>query len=355
MKFSIPYNGDIELAKELFSRYACTGKLYEIYAAPDPSLIGSGRRPLIEKFVHGKGRGKIYDPGAYNQNLEEGMKLSKKNGVRFNLLFNGTIEKDEEEKVSQLTEYIEYFYKKSLLSAITVGDLKLLSLIPFKEKFPKLEICASVYIRVNSVEKVTQFMNLGIDTIILSPEVNREIALIQKIKAQTGVRIKLIANEGCIPYCPKKIQHQYETSHYAVENSIKDLIKKETKKGFPKVRCHHLFEEDLSLIFKSPWMRPQDLLYYKDLVDCVKLAGRERKTGEILKLAEAYFSGLFEGDLRDILDTLRHFEHPIPNHILPENFFQKVTACSNDCNGCRFCNELAAKLKEIFDRESSTK
>jgi collagenase-like PrtC family protease len=216
-----------------------------------------------------------------------------------------------------------------------------------------LEICASVLGDIDSVEKAAQFAEAGADIITPDVGVNRDLRLLNKIKAVSGAKIKLMVNEGCLYRCAYRKFHFNLTSHRSREPRGIALTRGGDVYADFFRHCVERSANDLSQVIKSCWIRPEDLCKYGEITDYFKIVGRCQPKDKVVQDISAYMQQNWSGNLFDLLcASLQRFgvayNAYIDNRKLEEfRFFEKVTSCDRDCDSCNYCDELAARLIRV--------
>lgn len=129
-----------------------------------------------------------------------------------------------------------------------------------------------------------------------------------------------------------------------------------------KCTLHEL--EEPSEIIKSPWIRPEDISEYFNLgINFIKISSRRMPADWILRCANAYISGHYDGNLFDLIGRPIHrftaydplfdsIEGLPPIEIVIDNntldgfidFFKKgKIRCSEGCENCNYCQDIAEK------------
>jgi len=187
--------------------------------------------------------------------------------------------------------------------------------------------------------------------LILDRSLNRDMARLADTSAalraaRPGLKLLLMANEGCLLDCPYKPAHD---AHIALANA--GLCRDRT---FPMNRdlgCLRRFLDDPAAVLASPFIRPEDAALYAPHVDALKLCGRNLGTHFLQQTLTAYMAGSHPGNLLDLLDTLSDLaDHlHVPANALPPDFAERVTTCDKDCRACRWCDRLMARIAERRD------
>jgi len=179
--------------------------------------------------------------------------------------------------------------------------------------------------------------------IILDRSLNRRPEALNTLARQShrvypDIKLALLANEGCIAYCPFKPAHD---SHIALSNIA---VATDTHAINAALGCKRYFREQPHKLFRSPFIRPEDVARYEDSVDLIKLCGRTLGTAFLQRLVEAYIRRSYSGNLLDLLDSLDWMvpERYIANDQLPGDFCSRMSECNDDCRECNYCHELLA-------------
>lgn len=227
----------------------------------------------------------------------------------------------------------------------------------------RLEAVPSVNCMIDSSQRAMAWLRLversGFrvpSRLVLDRGLNRELEPLKQcslvIREQyPGLRLLLLANEGCLPHCPYKPAHD---AHLAVARMPKDggtgLGCGDQTYGMNRdFGCLSEFRHHPWLLFTSPFIRPEDIHRYEGVVDGIKVCGRERGGRTFLEQAvKAYLEEKYTGNLLGIMDTLGEFEDrwEVENEALPTDFHDRVTGCRKDCDSCGWCTELEKYVRE---------
>lgn len=323
VKFSIPYNSDLETVEEIIRKYKT--RIEEIYFAID-SNIASASKPSVK------------GPG-----VDEARRLVKilaKNRIKSNILINAAYEGNRNPQ--RMKDFIRSI---GGVNGITIADLYLLEV--FKGFGPKMHI--SRVAQLNSVEKIRRILTRYPDlTINIDNDLNRDLAALKKIYSLKdhfpNFRIKLMVNEGCLFHCTGRTRHSWLICLGETEKKYFGHI-------FNCLYQASLGEVDKEMI-KSPFIRPEDLSFYEKnrVVDIFKLAGRQIQGRRLLTTVDAYMRKGYAGSLLDLMGTRvminfsQKYLFDIDNKRFPKDFIRKVTACDKFCAGCNYCADLAGKV-----------
>ncbi len=252
---------------------------------------------LSSDFVGG-GRGSYLLPGVTKGKVERYVEEAHQNGIKFNYLLNAACLDNKEftmqgqKKLRQLLDWLVDIK----VDLVTVAIPYLLEFI--KMRHPQLKVCISLYAGVDTIEKLKYWENLGADIIILSPNINRKIRLLKDIVKCKKCEIELIANFACLYDCPYRFYHSVFQSHASQGGHVLH--------GFAIdyciLSCSYARINNPTEIIRSPWIRPEDIDYYKDIgIDRFKLIDRTKSAEKTLSIVNAYTNKYYEGNLVDLL------------------------------------------------------
>lgn len=355
LAFSVPFNGDPALL-DIFSHInkVSNASIREVFLSGPIEHCPSGRI-------------------AYNGNLEmfaETVKRIHSMGMHVNLVMNSTCEGTtwySDGAFSYLHDFVSYMTDDLGIEAITVANPLIMAQV--HSWFPQVELCASVLGNVDCVERAQAFKKAGASVITPDTSINRDLTMLQRIVSETGVKLKLMVNEGCLRKCPFRSFHFNAVSHIQGSASRvgRGLSKEQFKQQCDKVAgelffasCNSILKDDHSQLLKSEWIRPEDLHHYAHITSYFKISGRTVATQAVKRMVQAYTNESYSGDLLDIMDSsLRVFSMSegarIDNMRLGETrFFETVTTCNHSCSSCGYCTDLAAKVV-TFDGEQRIK
>jgi collagenase-like PrtC family protease len=332
LRFSVPYNQDLETLRALLERREIGDTcISEVYLSGPNRYSGSGR--IVEALT--------------TEQMAFVLDEIHRHGVTANLLMNSTCEGADwysPSSWSAMMDFVQHMHLCHGLDAVTVANPLLAR--EFRRAFPKLGICASVLADIDCLERAILFVHAGADTITPEVSINRDLALLTAIKKRTGVRLKLMVNEGCLYKCAFRKFHFNYISHRSKELP-------ETEEDPFMRSCTRILAEDLTQILKSGWIRPEDTRKYHELSDFFKVVGRTRPRTHVLRSVHAYMEESWQGDLLDILDSSLNkfgleYGATLPNQGLGEaGFFEHVTSCGHDNSDCEYCRLLATRLIRI--------
>ncbi|MGA2400957.1 MAG: hypothetical protein ABSG91_04530 [Syntrophobacteraceae bacterium] len=212
----------------------------------------------------------------------------------------------------------------------------------------QIEAIPSVNCMLDSLDKVNAILDFISDTrfktpsrLILDRSLNRKMNTLAEItfllrKSYPNVQIELIANEGCLACCPYKLTHDCLIALGNMGEQVYPLRMNQD------LGCGRVLQRLPSRLFKSPFIRPEDIEAYEPYVDTLKLCGRTLGPSFLKEAVDAYLKGTFSGNLLELLDAMDWLARSlhVSNHELPADFLHRLTTCAGDCTACSQCKDL---------------
>lgn len=319
MKFSIGYNHDIKLL-DLLNVYE--DNIEAIYFPIPEQYLGSGRD--------------IPQNSSYPNEIPELINKCASLNIKSQLLLNATCEGKsglEKKLFSKIIDYIQRLKSLGLGSVIVTNPVYISEI---KKQIKGITIESSVNCYVKTVEHAWYLKDLGVDILTIDRDINRNIPLIKEIKKKTGLKIRILLNEGCLRNCPFRNMHYNYLSHGGPNhNRLIDNI-------FRSKFCIKIYLKNPAKVFSIPFIPPEALKYYANFIDYYKLSTRVFPTPRIESCLKAYINQDFNGNLLKILDSpgLSYFSFINYNELKKNNFFERIIKCNNNCDGCNYCSKL---------------
>jgi collagenase-like PrtC family protease len=332
LNFSIPYDGKPESLEKIFALQGLgSNTVKEVYIAGPQELSAAAR--IMPKISLDEFTGIVDKIHAA--------------GIRVNMLLNSVCEGSgwyQPEVMTSRINYVRLMHEEHGVETVTIANPIYIKEV--KKEIPGIEICASVLAAIDTVQRAIYFREIGADIIIPNSNINRDLDVLKEIKLQTGAELKLMVNQGCLYECPFERFHAGYVSHKSVEKNG-DKGSAEMVKIFFQ-NCSRLANEKREYVFRSPWIRPEDLRKYGEITSGFKIVGRSNPRWEMI--SRAYMQESWDGNLPELMDaSVRYFAAKnsvyIDNKSLDKyDFFEKVTSCGYKCGDCSYCKELAEKL-----------
>jgi len=351
MQLLVPTNWDPDLILPLSELEANV----QLYGVSPTSMIGSG------------GSGPDNVRMVENQ-AEEYIEQAHAAGLKFDYLLNApsmsNMEWDEDTH-QELLMHLGWICSIGA-DSVTVTMPYLVELI--KRQFPQLKVRLSTIAHVNSVARAKFFESLGVDSITLDINVNRDFGVLKAIRESVNCELTVLMNNLCLYQCPYEYYHHDGLGHASQSyNPLSGYYV-----DYCVLRCTMDRLSDISQIIKCRWARPEDVHLYEEIgIDMFKISGRSMPSERIVRAAAAYSSRHYEGNLYDIMNVItpkKGFadcgwpgltnttigsppKFYIDNQALEGflDFFRKQN-CLSGCSHCEYCERIANKVVR-FDRD----
>ncbi len=237
-----------------------------------------------------------------------------------------------------------------LVDGIIFNDFHLLQRISAEHPglAEKLEAVPDDSFGLDSFVKIDQLLNDISGTsfkkpaqVTLDVNVNRDLDsfnyLINKLRTSLPtVGIEVIANEGCLYYCPLRRSHKAKKALGKIFNLPRgDKLSRESG-------CVKLFVGNTHVLLQSPFIRPENINNYLCYVDTIKIYGADLGSRFLMNCIKAYIKGSYSGNLLDLLSSVNWLAEEvfIDNSRIPDNFFEIRSQCNRGCSVCGFCKNI---------------
>ena len=293
------------------------------------------------------------NPVPLQKMLVDDLKFCRSKGMTLDLLVNATCYGDTAFTTVQREDYFKHL--KELSSYGVVPEI-ITTTSPYIAKITKhfsesIDRRASVNMRLNSTLAMEYVAN-EFDSYYICRDVQRDLPTME-LFAEWGQKndkkLCMLANSGCLRYCPWQTFHETLLSH-----DFKHILPEVKELKIQPTLCSGLIaDRKFEEILRGSWIRPEDLHRYEPFVSVIKLSTREADRPDLI--LKAYTSGSFDGDLLQILDPgFSYFVAPqiFDNKSFPKEWSEGKIAgrCANDCTHCGKCTEV---LNMILKQDSS--
>jgi hypothetical protein len=234
-----------------------------------------------EPRTYGEVMGAEASDAAYRSLLD----IQEHMGIPISLTINAMNQPRElvEDKalLREFTNFIGGFYSDGVRHC-TISHVHLMNLGVLQDRFPAMHWKNTVNHRVCSAQEFIDYAVLGYRTIILDRSLNRnlaELARVKEVAEQRGCFTSVLAQEGCIPACPFKHEHDswqrdFEKDGgpsywHGVGHGTCGYLRKERAAISPGER-HALPRATTDII----WVDRDDFAAYAKVVDVFKFWGR---------------------------------------------------------------------------------
>lgn len=299
--------------------------------------------------------------------LESYIKKCNDIGVVFNYTLNTINPGSKEEMILQerdIKNHMRYLIDIGV-GRITLAHPLLMEML--REVDPNFPLEVSTIAEVRALSQIRYYKDrYNADRICLALERNRDISWLEKageLADEIGINLELLANEFCMVgaenYTTTCI---YRTTCYGAHATDTTQETAELFNCYPMDRCMTARAQSKAAYLKSKFIRPEDVSRYHDIgIRHMKITGRTGSTDYILKMAEAYLSGKYEGNLLGLwkqLDTIYSHRSELEDNtsIFIDNraldnfmdfwFRKKIFRCAEqDCGyECRYCDNFLKKV-----------
>lgn len=328
LEFSVPYNGDAVTLRQLIALQGRGGNVIrEIYLNAPQSITGSGRVGNVTTL----------------DEFAETVKVIREANIRVDITMNSTCDGGdwyEKETLERQIGFIRDMHEQQGVEAVTLANPFLIE--HARKACPDLEISASVLADIDCFSRAEAFALAGATTMTADTSLNRNLKLLRQIHEKLGVKLKLMVNEGCLDKCPFRKFHMNLISHKSQEE-------RDEGNAF-SFACGDIIGRDAGQIFKSNWIRPEDLRRYDGITRFFKIVGRDMMPSKVLRCTAAYMDESYDGNLFDLLCSSIgyfgiEFRAHIDNKALDKtNFFKRTSTCNRQCQRCTYCADLADEL-----------
>lgn len=280
-KFCVGLNGRpgfTELVLGKFSKH-----VHEVFVAAPASVCQTGRwghAPVSE------------------EEIERGVALAHRHGVRYNVLLNGLCLGGKQFSDPFLKNILRFvrFIESVGTDGVTAVDPAIIDLV---RKNSGLHITVGSWAEVVEPVRARRLAAHGVNRIVLHQNVYRDFEMLKKIRDAVDIELEIIPNQGCLYQCEWGVSHHNMTSHASV------LSEEERKElgGFnlPIKRCTAIRQSNPTEFLMSSLIRPEDLRIYEGLgFRLFKIAGRNRPTEWIINCLNAYVNGSYDGNVFDL-------------------------------------------------------
>ena len=230
---------------------------------------------------------------------DDALKKLSINNILLNLLLNANCYgKDSQSrsffnKIGNTIDYIKTTYG---LNSITTTSPLIAKFV--KNNFKDITLRASVNMEIGTVSAMEYVADL-FDGYYMKREYNRDFQKIKELKNWcdvNGKKLFMLANSGCLNFCPAHNFHDNLVSHeseiakmdnaYNFVGICRDFLKDE--KNYPK------------LLECTNFVRPENIYKYEGLFESVKLATRVHSNPKVI--LESYINQKYIGDILRLLE-----------------------------------------------------
>lgn len=226
----------------------------------------------------------------------EALRFAQQKGIQLDLLCNancygGRALSKEFEK--RLLGTVDELYSLGIpVEVVTTTSLAVAHMI--HKHFKGIRVRASVNMRLGEEKALRPLLPL-FDEFYLQREYNHDFNRIAELKkVLEGRPLLLLANSGCMPWCPGQIFHDNLVAHEEEISNTRNI------EGFMPYICWSYYREHLEEIWDGTWIRPEDIHYYEDEFSLIKLATRIH--ARPFSVVESYVKRSYSGSVLRLLE-----------------------------------------------------
>ncbi len=279
------------------------------------------------------------------EQLLEELQLLRKMGIKLDLLLNANCYGERAISIAFEKEIIATidFLESQGCSPEIITTTSLMIARTIKKHFSEIEVRASVNMRIGTIQAMSYLADL-FDSFYLQRDLQRNIEYAQKIHnwcENNGKQICILANSGCLRFCPAQTFHDNLIAHSQEAEKLENIP------DWNPHLCWNLYKdpENFAEILKSTWIRPEDLSLYDGIADTVKLATRQHAHPRMV--IGAYAEKNFQGNLLDLLEpgfSPAFAPRFIDNTAFPPDWGKHISECDSACESCDYCNQVLNKV-----------
>lgn len=260
-------------------------------------------------------------------------------GITASAVFNNIYVPPTQDNLDLFIENFKPLYEAGIRS-VTIPHTHWVASGQIQSNFPELFIKNTILRNVAEPREVSHLAKAGFHYINLDRDLMRDhekLKRFKKAKEQYGVKLSLLANEGCLGGCPMMDEH-YHFNNTRVESPqyFTDSIS--------RVSCMKWDYEDQAVPLKTanfpPWKADWDYFLNELGIDVIKMHGRESKSRlrETMQIIRNYIAGkeiLFD-HFKDFVEESNLVDKPI------NIWREKIKTCKFDCWDCGYCDKIVA-------------
>jgi len=270
--------------------------------------------------------------------INTALHVQESTGIPISATFNNIMVMPTQENLDLFIEEFTPVYEAGVRSA-TIPHTHWMSTGQIKKAFPELMVKNTILRNVTEPRDIVKLSEAGFDYINIDRDLMRDyeqLKRIKKAKEVAGVKIALLANEGCAGGCIMMDEH------YQYNNTRMLGMPQYFNSAISRVSCPKWDAQDPSIPLKTasltPWREDWEELRKDYGIDVFKMHGREStsrlwETMQIIKKYAAEEEILFD-QFDDFLKETNLKDKPI------NVWRKKIQTCKFDCWDCKFCDKI---------------
>lgn len=266
--------------------------------------------------------------------IETALYVQANTGILVSATFNNIQVRPDQKNLDIWIKNFRPLYESGIRSC-TIPHTHWMMTGQIQKEFPELFIKNTILHDVAEPRDIAKLAEAGFNYVNLDRDLMRDqnrLREIKRVKDKTGIKISLLANEGCLGGCPVMEEHFHFNNTRTGAQYFNDPIS--------RVSCPKWDTEDSAIMLKTanfpPWR--EDWIELLQFVDTFKMHGRESadrlfETIDIIKRFAADEEILFD-TFNDYIKETNLIEKPI-------NIWRnKIKTCKFDCWDCNYCDKI---------------
>lgn len=266
--------------------------------------------------------------------IETALYVQTDTGIPVSATFNNIQVRPDQKNLDTWIKNFRPLYESGIRSC-TIPHTHWMMTGQIQKEFPNLFVKNTILHDVSEPRDIAKLAEAGFKYVNLDRDLMRDqdrLREIKKVKDKTGIKISLLANEGCLGGCPVMSEHFHFNNTRTGAQYFNDPIS--------RVSCPKWDTEDSAIMLKTanfpPWR--EDWIELLQFVDTFKMHGREStdRLFETMDIIKRFAKGeeiLFDSFNEYIKDT-NLIEKPI-------NIWRnKIKTCKFDCWDCNYCDKV---------------
>jgi hypothetical protein len=270
--------------------------------------------------------------------LESALHIQEVTGIKASATFNNINVPPTQRNLELFIREFAPLYEAGIHSA-TIPHTHWVATKQIQKAFPNLLIKNTILRNVSDPRDIEGLAKAGFHYINLDRDLMRDhekLLRFKKAKEMFGVKLSILANEGCLGGCIMMDEHYEFNNSRSVENPqyFTDPIS--------RVSCPKWDFEDLAVPLKTanlpPWREDWEEMFSTLGIDVIKMHGRE----SVSRLKETVAIVRNYSDKKEIL--FEHFSSYIEEVNVVDRpidvWRKKIKTCKFDCWDCHYCDKI---------------
>ena len=269
--------------------------------------------------------------------IKTALLIQEQTGNTASAVFNNTEVRPSQQNLDVFIENLKQLYDAGLRS-VTIPHTHWVATGQIQAACPDLFIKNTILRNVSEPRDIEKLAKAGFHYINLDRDLMRDherLLRFKKAKEMFGVKLSLLANEGCLGGCIMMDEHyQFNNTRTDGPQYFADPIS--------RVSCMKWDYEDQAVALKTanfpPWRADWQQFLDELGIDVIKMHGRESKVRlrETMNIIKRYAAGeeiLFD-HFNDFIQETNLVDKPI-------NIWRnKIKTCKFDCWDCGYCDKI---------------